>query len=88
MFEEFIRELRGLEQPESVAIKMPLDDKGYFDRKCPHTECQSDFKVLFEDWRDKVPDDFAVCPKCGKKTEPSNFNTSWQRDYIEELGRA
>ena len=54
MFHEFIRELWRLEQRVSVPIDMPLDEKGYFDRRCPHQECHSEFKVLFEDWREKV----------------------------------
>ena len=88
MFDEFIRELRRLEQPVSVAIDMPLDEKGYFDRRCPHRECHSDFKVLFEDWREKVPDEFAVCPKCGQKSDPSDFNTPWQQQYINDFAQA
>ena len=66
MFDEIMRELRRLEKPVSVPIDMPLDDKGYYDRKCPHSECGADFKVLFDDWKEKVPDEFGVCPKCGK----------------------
>ena len=88
MFDEFIRELRKLEQPVSVEIDMPLDEKGYYDRKCPNQACASDFKVLFQDWREKVPDEFAVCPKCGRKTDPSDFNTDWQEHYIAEYARA
>lgn len=88
MFDEIRRELRRLEKPVSVPIDMPLDDKGYFDRKCPHGECGAEFKVLFEDWKDKVPDEFAVCPKCGQKSEPTAFNTSWQQKYINDFARA
>lgn len=88
MFDELLRELRRFEKPVSVPIDMPLDDKGYFDRKCPHEECGTDFKVLFDDWKQKVPDEFAVCPKCGEKSEPSNFNTPWQQKYIEDFAHA
>lgn len=88
MFDQFIRELRRLEQPVSVPIEMPLDDKGYFDRKCPHRDCKSDFKVLFEDWREKVPEEQATCPKCGERAEPSEFNTPWQQDYIQDFAKA
>lgn len=88
MFDEIMRELRRLEKPVSVPIDMPLDDKGYFDRKCPHNECGTDFKVLFEDWKQKVTDEFAVCPKCGEKSEPSDFNTPWQQKYIQDCAHA
>lgn len=87
MFDEFIRELKTLSQPVSVRIDMPLDDKGYFDRKCPHSECNAEFKVLFDNWRDKVPDEKAVCPKCGAGASPTDFNTPWQTSYIEDFGR-
>lgn len=88
MFDEFIRELRGLEQPVTVAIELPLDDKGYLDRKCPNDESKREFKVLYEHWREKVPDQFAVCPKCGAKSDPQEFNTDWQQQYIEEYAQA
>lgn len=88
MFDEFIRELKRFEQPVSVPIDMPLDEKGYFDRKCPHRECHADFKVLFQDWREKVPDEFAVCPKCGERSEPTEFNTPWQQEYIERFAHS
>lgn len=49
MFDEILRELRRLEKPVSVPIDMPLDDKGYFDRKCPHEECGTDFNACCGD---------------------------------------
>jgi hypothetical protein len=88
LFDEFIREIRKLEQTVQVPIDMPLDEKGYFDRTCPNSECGAEFKVLFEDWRDKVPDEQAACPKCGERAEPTSFNTSWQQDYIQEFARS
>ena len=87
MFDEFVRELRKLEQPVSVEIDMPLDEKRYYDRKCPNKSCATDSKVLFEDWRERVPDEFAVWPKCGRKSEPSDFNTDWQERYIAEYAQ-
>lgn len=90
MFEEFIRELRGLEMTRGVRvpIDMPIDDKGYLDRKCPHRECGAEFKVLFDDWRAKVPQEAAFCPKCGRKDDPTEFNTDWQNRYIQEFATA
>lgn len=88
MFDELLRELRRIEKPVSVPIDMPLDDKGYLDRKCPDEECGTSFKVLFDDWKQKVPDEFAVCPKCGEKSQPSDFNTPWQQKYIEDFAHA
>lgn len=88
MFDEFIREIKKLEQPVSVPIDLPLDDRGYLDRSCPTRDCRSEFKVQFDDWRDKVPEDYAVCPKCGCRKEPSEFNTEWQNKYIDEFATA
>jgi hypothetical protein len=88
VFEEFIREIRRLERPVTVRIDLPLDEKGYLDRSCSHRECRCDFKVLYEDWRDKVPDKEAWCPKCGNRAEPTEYNTAWQKKHIAEFGRA
>jgi hypothetical protein len=90
MFEEFIREIKRLDimQGVQIPIKIPLDQKGYLDRRCPHRECSADFKVLFVDWRGKVPDNVACCPKCGKRTTPQDFNTPSQKQYIQQTAKA
>ena len=90
MFDEFTRELRRLklDQGVQIPIGMPVDDKGYFDRECPHKECGAFFKVLFDDWHDKVPDAAAYCPKCGIKEDPAEFNTEWQRSYTQKFAQA
>jgi uncharacterized Zn finger protein (UPF0148 family) len=90
MFDEFKRELKrlGLERGVSIPIQIPLDDKAYFDRKCPHRECGTHFKVMFDDWRDKVPNHAAFCPRCGERANPTEFNTEWQQDYIGQVGKA
>ena len=62
MFDEFIRELDSFPSTMEVRISMPLDDKGYFDRRCPHQECGVLFKVMSDDWGDHVSDDVAYCP--------------------------
>lgn len=90
VFDEFTRELRGLklDQGVQIPIDMPLDDNGYFDRECPHSECGASFKVLFDDWRDKVPGAAAFCPKCGVRDDPTQFNTEPQSRYIQEVATA
>ena len=89
MFDDLIREIQNLKmvQPGGVRIEidMPLDDKGYFDRVCPKRSCKCNFKVLFVDWREKVSDECAYCPKCGGSAVPEEFNTQWQEDYIQEI---
>jgi hypothetical protein len=82
MFDELIRTLKKYEQGVSVPISIPLDDDRFFDRRCPWDECQFEFKVLFEDWKEKVPDDVAFCLFCGHSDSPQNFNTITQQEYI------
>lgn len=84
MFDDIYRALDRVAGTQRVAINMPLDDDGYFDRRCCASACQTAFKVLFEDWRDKVPDDRAWCALCGRVAEPAAFNTPEQDEYIRQ----
>jgi uncharacterized Zn finger protein (UPF0148 family) len=89
MFENVRRELKKLDQSQggiSIPIQMPLDDEGYFDRQCPSANCRSSFKVLFEDWRDKVSDARVFCPICREEAEATNWNTPDQVEYIKQVG--
>jgi uncharacterized Zn finger protein (UPF0148 family) len=86
MFDELLRTLRTLERGVSIPISQPLDAEGFFDRRCPWDECRFEFKVLFEDWKAKVPDDLAYCPFCGHSDSPQEFNTPAQQEYIREVG--
>lgn len=67
-----------------ISIPLPLDDDGYLDRACPNPECAGHFKVLYEDWRAKVPDERCVCPVCGHADEPSEFATEDQGRYAND----
>lgn len=88
MFDELIRELRKLEQPRRVSISLALDERGFLDRVCPSERCSGLFKVLFDDWRDKVPEERAFCPFCRHEAEPDDWNTSEQQRYIKEVAHA
>ena len=73
MFDNILGELRKLDRKQggiSIPIQMPLDDDGYFDRRCPSTACQSGFKVLFEDWQNTLSDVRAIA--CVGKTVREN----------------
>lgn len=83
MFDDLLRQLKRIPERQMVSIEMQLDDDGYFDRRCPGSECGSPFKVLFSDWTDKVPDEQAWCAICGEVDEPSEFNTPEQQEYIK-----
>lgn len=84
MFDELLKAIKKLDgMQESVAI--PCDDHGHLDRLCPADDCGSRFKVFADDWRDKVPDESAWCPSCGRPKEPSEFITDEQRKYLTSI---
>lgn len=85
MFDDLLRELRRLEQGKKVEVSIQTDDDGYFDRKCPSQECQFEFKVHFEDWRDKVRDEEVFCPFCGHSTASSEWCTEEQHNHLKQI---
>jgi hypothetical protein len=88
MFEDLENALRGLEQTVRIPISIPLDDAGYFDRICPDGNCRHEFKVLFEDWEAKVPEERAYCPVCRHESDPTEFNTAELKAYIADVAQA
>ncbi len=84
MFDKLLREMKKLERGVQVPIELPLDDSGYFDRVCPREDCLSIFKVLFEDWRDKVQDEEVFCPICREAAESTEWNTEEQQEHIRQ----
>ncbi|QDV90934.1 hypothetical protein RAS2_20190 [Phycisphaerae bacterium RAS2] len=88
MFDETLRALRQLEQGMRISIDLPLDEKGSIDRRCPSSECGRHFKVVYEDWREKVPDERAFCPYCRFEQDPQDWNTSDQEEHIRSVGLA
>lgn len=88
MFDKLLSELKKLERGVKVPIQIPLDEKGYMDRQCPSEECHSEFKVLFEDWRDKVRDEVVFCPICRFEAESTEWNTEAQQEHINRTTMA
>ena len=76
MFDKFIRELDWFPSTMTISISLPVDEKGYLDRRCPHQECGVFFKALSADWEDHISDDAACCTKCGAKDDPDEFHTT------------
>lgn len=72
----------------TITISLPVDEKGYLDRKCPRQLCDAFFKVMDDDWDDHVSDNAAFCPKCGAKDDPDEFDTPSQRAYMEQRAKA
>jgi hypothetical protein len=85
MFDKLIRRLQPFEKGVRVPVQIPLDDDGYMDRRCPAESCESNFKVLFEDWRDKVRDDIVFCPICRAEAVSTEWNTPEQREYMDRV---
>lgn len=88
MFDKLLRELQKLERGVKVPIQLPLDEKGYMDRQCPSEECQTEFKVLYEDWRDRVRDEAVFCPICRFESPSTEWNTDSQQEHIQRASMA
>ncbi len=88
MFDELMREASELEQGVQVPIQIPLDEKGYFDRLCPFEKCQAEFKVLFDDWKEKVRDEVVFCPMCRNESPSTEWNTEPQAVYMQSAAMA
>ena len=84
MFDDLLRQLERIPKSQRVPIRLALDDESYLDRRCPAEECGATFKVLFEDWREKVPDERAWCAICGEVAGPPTFNTPDQERQIKQ----
>ena len=88
MFEELLRELRRMDGRHEVAVSLPSDSEGYFDRECPSSECLTQFKVHEDDWRDKVRDERVFCPACGHSADARQWFTQEQIEHGERVALA
>ena len=88
MFEETIRALKNLEGKSKISVPIGNDEEGYYDRECPSEECLFQFKVLHEDWRDKVRDEEVFCPNCGHSADSSKWWTQEQLAHAREAALA
>jgi len=88
MFDDLIRRLDRIPKSQLIPIQIRLDDDGYLDRRYTAEECGAAFKVLFTDWREKVPVEQAWCAICGEVEDPQEFNTPDQERQIRDAGIA
>lgn len=88
MFEETKRALRRLEGQTTVSVPIGDDEEGYFDRECPSEECLFQFKVLSEDWKEKVRDEEVFCPNCGHTAPSGSWWTQEQVAHAREVALA
>jgi len=69
----------------SVEVGIPLDEDGYLDRACPNEICQAEFKILVEDWKEKVRDEEVFCPVCRFAAVSSDWFTEEQIEYLKSV---
>ena len=85
MFEDLVREVERLERGIKVSVRLPPDEKGYVDRRCPSKNCGAMFKVLGSDWDQKVPDARAFCPLCRHEASSDKWATAQQKEYAKAV---
>jgi len=83
MFDKLIRELEALQRTKKFFIPIKADKDGYLDRKCPNKECNFQFKVHEEDWKNKVRDEEVFCPMCRCTADANSWMTSHQKKNAE-----
>lgn len=86
MFDALRSRIRQMESGVRISISVPLDDEGYYDRVCPSPECRSEFRVLYEDWRNVVRDAVVYCPTCRFEARATEWHTDAQRAQIRDAG--
>ncbi len=84
MFGELERRLEELGRGVRVSIQIPLDEKGYIDRKCPAEECKTEFKVQSDDWQAKVRDEVVFCPICRHQAAGTEWNAEATAGFPEQ----
>ena len=85
MFDDLIREVRRLEQPQTVSVRLPEDKDGYIDRQCPSAKCKAEFKVFGKDWDSKVAKKLAYCPVCRYESPSAEWATKAQVKYAKTV---
>ena len=87
MFNELRRELRRLDGTNQIPVSIQSDDYGYLERQCHAEDCMFEFKVHMEDWHERIQER-VVCPFCGHSSEPDDWNTQEQAEYLREVALA
>lgn len=88
MFDETLRTLRELDGRTQLSIPIEYDEDGYLDRECPSDECLFQFKVLADDWKEKVRDEEVFCPSCRHTAESGSWLTEEQVEHVRKAAVA
>ena len=78
MFDDVIREIRRLERGVQFSFELEIDGDGFLDRVCPSSQGNVNFKVMFDDWRDKVRNGVVYCPICRFEAESGE----WKYEFV------
>lgn len=81
MFENLIRELGRLDGVKSE-VSLPLDEDGYLDRECPNEECQFQFKIHGDDWKNICRDEEVFCAIC---RHPAPAKSWFSAEQVEKI---
>jgi hypothetical protein len=87
MFDETTRVTKKLGET-GMQVGIPMDSDGYLDRECPAAECEFEFKVHGDDWRNIVTDEHVHCPFCGHVSDSGKWFTQDQLEILREGARA
>ena len=68
----------------NIPITIRSDEKGYFDRECPNSECLYTFKINLKEWEEKVSGNEMHCPMCGHIASSDQW---WTQEQIEERNK-
>lgn len=84
--EAFKRALNSVSNKHmEIEFRIPEDNEGYIDRKCPSSKCGTFFKVSSLDWREKCRNKIEKCPRCGYNGSSQDFHTPRLRKHIGKL---
>jgi len=56
-----------------ITIPIRTDGDDYFDKQCPNQECNFEFKVDNNDWKNIFKDEAVYCPKCKHNARAGSF---------------
>jgi uncharacterized Zn finger protein (UPF0148 family) len=87
VFENLLRELGRLDGAKTE-VSLPLDEDGYLDRECPNDECQFQFKIYVDDWKNICRDEEVFCPMCRHAAPAKSWHTTEQVEKINNTARS
>lgn len=65
----------------NIPITIRSDEKGYFDRECPHPGCLYTFKINLKEWEENVSGKEMHCPMCGHTASSDQW---WTQEQLAE----